>query len=98
MDKSLSNLLDYAQSNNRVCPKPIFWIQLWELLLARKKSDGGWQLSGPPIRAAWRHTTDWEKHKRFSDQICWASDHGMFEIVVQFVRSLKENQWHHLNE
>jgi hypothetical protein len=98
MDKAISELLGYCQSNNRVCPKPVDWIQLWQILIDRKKSGTEWQLSGPPIRAAWWHTTDPKKQARFSDHISWACDHGLYEEVHQFIRSLSENQWHHLNE
>jgi hypothetical protein len=98
MDKAISDLLDYCTLNNRVCPKPMFWIQLWQLLIDRKKSDTEWQFSGPPIRAAWWNTADSKKQARFSDHINWACQYGLFEEVDQYIRSLPENQWHHLNE
>lgn len=98
MDKTLSILLDYCKSNKRVCPKRIFWIQLWLLLLSPERVGIGWQLSGPFIRAAWWHTIDSEKQEQFFDQIRWAYHHGLFEKVDRFIRSLSEDQWHHLNE
>ena len=98
MDQELSDLVEYCKSNNRVCPQPMLWNQLWELLPDRKRVGLGWQPPLPLILAAWWETTDQDKQQRLLEHIHWAYDHGVFETINQHLRSLSENQWHYLNE
>jgi hypothetical protein len=98
MDNVLSDLLDYCKSNNKVCPQPMLWNQLWELLPDRKRDGLGWKPSLPLILAAWWETTDEDKLQRLIEHIQWAHDHGGLEKVNQHLRSLSEDQWHHIGE
>jgi hypothetical protein len=76
----------------------MLWNQLWELLPDRKRVGLGWQPPLPLILAAWWETTDQDKQQRLLKHIHWAYDHGVLEKINQYLRSLSENQWHHLNE
>jgi hypothetical protein len=53
----LKELLEYVGSNNRVCPQPQKWDELWKLLPDRKRVGGGWDPPLPLILAAWWHTS-----------------------------------------
>ena len=98
MDKEFCDLLTYCKYKDRVCPKPLSWYRLWELILIGRRVGSGWQPSGPLIDSAWMHTTNAEKQNRFHDHILWACKHGLYEKVDRFIRSLSETQWHHFNE
>jgi hypothetical protein len=74
------------------------WSQLWELLPDRRRVGLGWQPSAPLILAAWWETTDQDKQQRLIAHIQWAHDHGELEQVNQYLRSLSEDQWHHIGE
>ena len=39
--------------NNRVCPLPQKWLQLYEMLPDKTRKVGGWELSLPVISGAW---------------------------------------------
>ena len=95
MDKTLSDLLEYCKSNHRVCPQPMFWNDLWKLL---PRNDEGQAPSTPLILAAWWDTPAFLKQLRFLEHIQWAHDNGVLEKVDRYLRSLSEDQWHHLNE
>jgi hypothetical protein len=98
MDKALSNLLDYCKLNNRVCPRPIQWDELWKLLPDRKRDGFGWQPPIPLILAGWWESDNSEKQRRLFDHIQWAYDHGILEKVDRYLRSLSEDQWHHVGD
>ena len=98
MDKLLSELLSYCQTNNRICPMPTEWDILWEMLPNRQKDGAGWQPPVPLILAAWWETSDDDKLQRFLIHIQWAHKHGAFEKIDRFVRSLSGDQWNHLGE
>jgi len=98
MKKPLTDLLDYCQSNYRICPKPPEWNRLWEILPNRKRVGAEWQPPAPLILAAWWDTSDDEKQQRFLKHIHWANEHGAIEKIDRYVRSLSENQWHRLGD
>ena len=52
----LSDLLDYVRSNDRVCPQPQKWNELWEMLPDRRRAGEGWEPSLPLILDAWWDT------------------------------------------
>ena len=98
MDQELSDLVEYCKSNNRVCPQPMLWNQLWELLPDRKRVGMGWQPPLPLILAAWWDTPALFKQIRFLDHIQWAFDHNVLGKADQYLRSLSEDQWYHFGE
>jgi hypothetical protein len=46
-------VLAEAQRNNRVCPQPQKWSELYELLPNKRRKGNGWEPSLPLILAAW---------------------------------------------
>ena len=54
MRNNLKPLVEYVQSEGRVCPMPIYWNELWQMLPdKRQKENGKWEPSLPLILAAW---------------------------------------------
>ena len=98
MSQELKALLAYVTAEDRICPQPQRWNDLWELLPNRERVGSGWRPSLPLILGAWSHTSDSEKSDRFHQHIHWANDHGALERVNSFLRELDESQWHHLGE
>jgi len=94
MEEQLNSLIEYVQSNGRVCPMPILWNELWKMLPdAKKKASGGWDPPLPLILAAWWDTTAEEKRQRLLEHIKYAQSHGALDKVDSFLRSLKLDQW-----
>ena len=90
----LDKLLDYCAENDRVCPMPLPWHQVWDMLSGKKRGSG-WEPPPPLILAAWWETSDQEKRERFELHLHWAAEHGALDKVAQFLRSFPEGEWHH---
>jgi hypothetical protein len=94
MEKALSDLIDYCKSNNRVCPKNIYWNAFYSLLPDKEEKRPPAPLFVPESGMIY----DSFRQLRLSDQIYWAYYTGAIEESDHFLRSLSEYQWHHLDE
>ena len=95
---TLEELLALIQTNNRVCPLPQRWQQLYEMLPNKRRVGNGWEPSLPLILAAWNDTPALSKMQRLREHIEWASAHNGIEEVHSFLKALPEEQWHHIGE
>lgn len=98
MSDTANRLKAYCRENNRVCPQPTLWHQLWEILPNRKQVGTGWQPSLPLILAAWHETSTQLKMLRLAEHIEWADKHNAMVPVAAFLRNLREEDWLHLGE
>jgi len=92
------NLITYIRENNRVCPVPMRWNDLYELLPDRKRNGGGWEPPLPLILAAWHTTPALPKMLRLAEHIEWAAAHSALDKVDAYLRGLPESDWYHLGE
>ncbi len=96
---SLEAVWNYCQQNNRICPMPQKWNELFGLLKnKRRKSSGGWEPSLPLILAAWHDTPILLKSLRLREHIKWAEDQKQLEEISSFIYSLREDEWLHLKD
>ena len=98
MTETAESLIAYCRENNRVCPKPRVWEQLWELLPDRRRIWVGWEPSLPLVFRAWHATADTPKMARLAEHIVWADRHDALADVAAFIRGLREADWHHVGE
>ena len=98
MNDTVDSLIAYCRVNERVCPKPTLWNQLWELLPNRKRVGLAWEPPLPLILAAWYETPAMVKMDRLEEHIKWAGKQDSIERIATFLRGLKEEDWHHLGE
>ncbi len=97
--ETFENIWDYCTSNNRVCPQPQKWNELYSMLKnTRQSPSGGWNPPLPLILAAWWDSSDFSKQNRFREHIQWASDNKQAEEIGKFLRLLNEGDWLHLGE
>ena len=97
--ETIETLWGYCISNNRLCPKPVKWRDLFEMLKNKKrKLSGGWEPSLPLILTAWYETMPFEKQLRLKEHIQWAFDHNQLDEAGRYLRSLSENDWIHFGE
>ena len=97
--ETIETIWEYCTSNNRLCPKPIKWRDLFVMLKDKKQiPSGGWEPSLPLILGAWGNTMPIEKLWRFREHIQWAFDHNQLDEVGRYLRSLSENDWTHFGE
>jgi hypothetical protein len=98
MSKEAGELIAYCRENNRVCPQPDRWNELWKMLPGRKQIGAGWQPPPPLILAAWYDTPAMSKMLRLAEHIQWATEHDALPQIAAFLRNLKEEDWHHLGQ
>src|SRR4051812_32078617 len=92
------SLWSYCTANDRVCPMPQRWSELFEMLKEKKREGAGWRPGLPLILAAWHETPAMEKSARLREHIEWARDHGQLEEIGAFLRGLREQDWFHIGE
>jgi hypothetical protein len=95
---SAQSLIAHCREHERVCPLPLKWNALWELLPERRQMGAGWQPSPPLILAAWHDTSNEEKMLRLTEHIDWADKHSSLPLVATFLCNLAESDWHHAND
>lgn len=86
---------EIAQKNDRVCPQPNRWMELYKLLPERKRVGNGSEPALPLILAVWWDTPHLAKIIRLREHLEWASTHGCLEEVYKFLSGLPESDWFH---
>ena len=94
---SLVELLNEVSCNGRVCPKPMLWNELHEIALEADIND-----STPPrlplILGGWWESENSDKSARLIELIEWAYDRNASDVVWAYLKSLNENEWHHISD
>jgi hypothetical protein len=98
MTAEIGALKRYCMENGRVCPLPIPWDKLWNMLPDRHREGAGWEPPLPLILGAWAHSSTQDKRKLLQEHLQWAEQHGVLGEVDRFVHSLPEDQWLHIGE
>ena len=92
MDKK--ELIQYCSDKNRVCPIPVEWKKVLDILKIRPGNPG---YLTPLILGGW-DSSDKEKQERLISQIEYAaSDPEMYNKIENFLLNLKNHQWHYKN-
>jgi len=92
-DKKLTLLLEYVQANGRVCPNPLEWKALWEMLPDKQRIGSGWNPPLPLILGAWSEPAIL-KILRLKEHIRYAAEHQVLDQVDEYIRGLKPDQWY----
>jgi hypothetical protein len=97
MCEQLESLISYCKENARVCPMPMRWNELYDLLPYQRQTGVGWEPPLPLILAAW-YEPALQKTLRLKDHLRWAHDHGELNVVDEFLRNLPEEEWFHFGD
>jgi hypothetical protein len=98
MSETVESLVTYCRQNKRVCPLPMHWTRLWEMLPERVQVGAGWEPPLPLILAAWHDTPAMLKMLRLAEHIEWAEKRGSLDAVGHFLRGLHEDDWFHIGD
>jgi hypothetical protein len=90
--KGFNALWKFCVSNNRVCPMPSKWNDLFNIL---KNKEG---LDLPLILNGWEMSSPLEKQMRFENHIKWAAKQDQIDEIGEFLRCLQEKDWAHYGE
>jgi hypothetical protein len=92
---SADELMGLVRRNNRVCPRPAAWRELYHALEGDRYMD----LEAPPVEAwIWGKLSDLQKRLRFRVHIEWAERHGKLPQFKRFLDELPEREWLHMGE
>jgi hypothetical protein len=98
MSETVDSLTVYCRDNKRVCPVPKAWQQLWEMLPEKRRAVDAWEPAMPLIGAAGHDAPAMLKMVRLAEHLQWAAKHNALSEVADFLRGLREDEWHHLSE
>ena len=85
--ETFESLWEYCISNNHVCPIPLKWNSLFNML---KNND---QLNLPLILNGWEMSSSLEKNLRFKEHVQSASHTKQLDEVKNYLSSLSEEDW-----
>lgn len=94
----LEQAMEEALKNDRVCPQPHKWDELYKLLPNKVIKGNGWEPSLPLILSAWPNTPYILKMFRLQEHIEWAYEHGCLDVIHEFMKKLGEEEWFHIGE
>ncbi|AVR44777.1 hypothetical protein C7S20_05575 [Christiangramia fulva] len=77
--------------NNRVCPLPMNWNELYKILVRETRNSG---IQKPLILAAWNFTSDEQKLGRFEEHLKLIEEKNIITAKV-FLDGLEEDKWYH---
>ena len=78
---TLDDAFAEASKNGRVCPNPIFWNELYELLPDRKRVGQGWEPPLPLILAAWWDAPALSKYLRLREHLEWRPSMAAWQVL-----------------
>jgi hypothetical protein len=94
----LASLLEYVRAERRVCPMPLQWKELWEMLPGRVRRGMSWEPPPPLVVGEWFSSPSFAKMERLGEHIQYAATHGVLAQVDLFLRGLPEGEWAHLGD
>jgi hypothetical protein len=86
---------DRVNAEGWICPNPMPWNALWEMLPGKKQVGAVWSPSLPLILAAWDAPALMKK-VRFLEHLSWADEHGAADAVIDYLESLSPADWYRL--
>lgn len=93
-DTELKELLDYCQSDERICPNPRYWGGMFRRFMREKSYVCAKFPANPLILAGWWASDDDEKRLRFLTHIYWAYKHNLFEQTKRYIKRLDSDEWY----
>lgn len=96
--EEFDDIIDYCKINNRICPQPQKWNSLWEMLKNKERINNSWIPALPLILNAWFFTNDDMKRERLIEHIQWAENHKQIKEIKDYLLSLQETDWYHIND
>ena len=90
---TLEELKIYVKSNNRICPIPIKWLRMYELI--QRHSVGKIKPNLMPLILGGWEASDDEKRDRLESQIEFSFKNSvLFSRISNYLLNLKDNDWY----
>ena len=91
---TVDEAMQIARRNNRVCPRPNYWQDLYDMLPGKKRGKPTPPLIGPQ----WNLSSAINKRTCLREHLEWAAEQDVLERVIMFMRGLPEADWFHMND
>jgi hypothetical protein len=92
---SAAALMVIARRNNRVCPQPARWNELYQRVGGDRYPD----LAPPPVHPAiWTRLSAMQRRLHFRDHIEWAERRRKLPEFAAFIEQLEEHDWVHMGD
>lgn len=89
---TLYEVMRIARQDNRVCPQPTKWLELYRIL---QEHAAGAALPAEPLTgSAWASTPAMAKRQCFHEQLEWADKHHCLTPVHDWLKGLMPSEWH----
>lgn len=94
---TLDEVLTEARRRNRVCPRPIWWEELYARL--PEWATQGATLPRPPLSGdSWDRTPALAKRMSFRDHVEWCDQERCLPQLLDFLKALPEEAWYRMGE
>lgn len=93
----VAEVMNEARRHGRICPLPVAWQALYQMLPGKVEGPHGWQPPPPLTGSAWKRTPSLAKRMCLKDHIEWAAAQDCLDEVYAFLKELPETDWHHLD-
>lgn len=91
---TIHDAMTEVRRNNRVCPSPARWRQLYDMLPGR----AGTRPTPPLLGPSWEATPSLSKRMCLREHLAWAEAMGTLPQVLAFLKELPEQEWHHMGD
>jgi hypothetical protein len=92
VEVSLYEAMALARRNNRVCPQPSRWLELYRVL--QDSAPGAPRPPEPLVGSAWASTPPLAKRMSFEQQLEWADKNKALQAAYEFLQGLRDNDWY----
>jgi len=97
MKNTLEELIKYCVDKNRVCPMPIKWVQISEIISVKPGYPGNHVSLSPLILGGWDSSNE-KKRDKLKTQIEYvAQDPEIYQELEKFILNLKDDEWYYSN-
>jgi hypothetical protein len=94
VETTLYEVMSAVGKDNRVCPQPTRWLELYRILQISGHSQ---TLPTPPLTgSAWAATPALAKRMALREQLEWADRNGCLQPVFEFIQALPDTDWHYV--
>lgn len=87
-------IIDELSKDGRVCPMPLKWSKLYQLIVGMKRGEvvGNYNLEPPLILSMW-HALKSSKKEVLLKHIEWAYNHGTLLKAIKLLSKFKDEDW-----
>ncbi|MBK6006811.1 hypothetical protein JJB11_11980 [Ramlibacter ginsenosidimutans] len=92
IEVTLYEVTGLTRKDNRVCPQPSRWLEMYRILQDQPGRDG--LPPDPVVGSAWASTPPLAKRMAFHEQLEWADRNHCLTPVHEYLKTLRDVDWY----